>query len=389
MGWTVRLFRIAGIPIRLHATMILLVAWWLFPTWARVFQGGPAFVDDAIRELIVLAALFANIVLHELGHALVARRYGARTVDIVLLPIGGVARMDKMPKAPRAELAVALAGPAVSLAISVLAFAFTIFLAGASLRLDMRFAGTSVIAAVAWLNLILFAFNLLPAFPMDGGRALRALLASRMSYARATTIAAHVGQGFALLIGLVGLLVNPMLIFVALFVWIGAADEARAAAAEDALRGVPASRAMMRDVRVLEANASLGDAADMTLDGSQRDFPVIAGGEVRGLLTQQALLRALVRDGRDAPVLTAMDAVVAHAAPDEPLATVVERMHAANAPALVMANGKLQGLITPENVVELIALADAARLHDKLAQPQPPDVGARAVQARVLPVANA
>ncbi len=365
-AWTLPVARVAGIPVRAHVTMLLLVAWWLFPTWARVLSGA-ATVEQAFDELVVLLALFASIVLHELGHALVARRYGATTKEIVLLPIGGVARIDALPTAPRAELAIALAGPAVSVALAATLYAATIVVTGGLLVSPPSHPEASVIngatllGTIATMNLVLGVFNLLPAFPMDGGRALRALLSTRMPRVRATVLAARIGQALAVLLGLLGMLTNPFLIFVALFVWIGAADEASESVVEQALQGHPARRAMMRDVRVLRIDSILADAVALTLDGAQRDFPVVDGDVVRGLLTQASLLRGLARDGAQGAVAASMEPVTVKAALDESLSGVVARMHEGAAPAVVVDGDKLRGMITPENVVELIALDAAVR----------------------------
>src|SRR6266568_3171246 len=207
MRWSWKIGRLAGINVYLHATFLLLIIFILFIYW---MEGQSALL--ALRGVAFALVMFACIVLHELGHALTARKYGIRTRDIILLPIGGVARLERMPEEPRQELLVALAGPAVDV---VIAAAVSVLLAAAgsppTLKQlgNLRWVGGHFLTEVVTMNVWLALFNLLPAFPMDGGRVLRALLATRLEYTQATQIAAQVGQGMAFLFGLVGLFLNP------------------------------------------------------------------------------------------------------------------------------------------------------------------------------------
>ena len=230
-----------------------------------------------------MLALFTCVVLHELGHALTARRYGIRTRDIVLLPIGGVARLERIPEEPIKELLVAIAGPAVNVVIAAGLFV-VLTSTGSPPSLDaVGFVRAPFLERVMWTNVLLVLFNLLPAFPMDGGRMLRAVLAMRLEYVRATQIAATVGQGMAFLFGLVGLVTGqPMLVFVALFVWIGAAQESSFAQMKAALGGIPVRRLMITDFRALHPADTLQRAIELTLATTQRDFPVVEGDRVVG-----------------------------------------------------------------------------------------------------------
>src|SRR5216684_664117 len=221
MSWSVPIIRIAGIQLRIHITFLLLIGWLAFAYYS---QGGSA---AAVQGVLVILLLFACVVLHEFGHAFAAKAFGINTPDITLLPIGGVARLERMPEEPIQELIIAAAGPAVNLII-----ASCLFLTGGSFVYPPT-AATSLNDVLLTINVVLLLFNLLPAFPMDGGRVLRALLATRLSYARATQIAASIGQGCAFIFGFVGLIgipgvmhPNPFLIFVAFFVYIGASQEA-------------------------------------------------------------------------------------------------------------------------------------------------------------------
>lgn len=209
-----KLGRFAGVDAYVHWTFGLLVAWAGWSAWQ-----GAGSVLAVMLGLAFLFAVFGSVLLHELGHALVARRYGVRTHNIVLTPIGGMANLDGIPAAPRAELAIALAGPAVNVVIA----------AGLALLSAMGFGlGFGLMSALMWANISLALFNLIPAFPMDGGRALRAWLATRMGKRAATGVAVSLGKVIAIAMAIVGLFTNPMLLLVAVFVWFAGSAESRA-----------------------------------------------------------------------------------------------------------------------------------------------------------------
>src|SRR5690606_35343714 len=211
MKWSTRIGTFAGIDVYVHTTFFILILWIAFAYW-RVEQS----VGAALAGVAFILALFACVVLHEFGHALTARRYGIRTRDITLLPIGGLARLERMPDEPIQELWVALAGPAGNVGIAAVLFASLSIAHVVALNYEFDIATGSCCANLLLVNVILVLFNALPAFPMDGGRVLRALLAMRMDYVRATQIAANMGQAMALMFGLVGLFTYPFLIFIAL-----------------------------------------------------------------------------------------------------------------------------------------------------------------------------
>ena len=220
MKWSVRLGSAFGIPVYLHVTFLLLLGF--IALSQGIAAGSPG---AALGGVFFVLAIFGCVLLHEFGHALAARRFGIATRDVTLLPIGGLARLERMPDDPRQELWVAVAGPAVNVAIAGL-LGIWLFLTGAAPAAGLGFSGGSFAGQLMTINLALVAFNMLPAFPMDGGRVLRALLAQRTSYVAATELAAKIGKGMALLFGIVGLLWNPMLLFIAIVVWSGAAQEA-------------------------------------------------------------------------------------------------------------------------------------------------------------------
>jgi Zn-dependent protease len=349
MPWSWKLARIAGIDVYVHATFFVVVAWIALLHWNR--SQSLAAVVEGVGFILVL---FACVVAHEYGHALTAARYGIRTRDITLLPIGGLARLERIPDVPVQELWVALAGPAVNVVIAVALFVW-LQASGAWQAVDRIGIVTGAFAErVMVANVLLAAFNLLPAFPMDGGRALRALLATRMEYTRATQLAAMVGQGMAILFGFLGLQGNPMLIFIALFVWIGAAQEASMVQMKSGLAGIPLRRAMLTHFRTLTPQSTLGDAVDLLLTGSQQDFPVVADGRIQGMLTRSDLIKALPHRGRGAPVADSMrDCPAAEAS--EMLETVLGRLQSRDCHTIpVLEHGALIGLVTMDNVGEFL-----------------------------------
>ncbi len=314
----------------------------------------------ASEGVVFILALFGCVLLHELGHALMARRYGIRSRDITLLPIGGVARLERMPEEPRQELWVALAGPAVNLVIAAALFVLLQVTGSWQPLIDLGVADGSFLERLMVVNLLLAMFNILPAFPMDGGRVVRALLATRLDYAQATQAAATLGQAMAFLFGLVGLFSNPFLLFIAFFVYIGAAQEAHMVQMRHALGGIPVRQAMITHFRTLAPEDPLSHAVQMFLDGSQQDFPVVTGNQVVGVLTRADLLAALARRGPEGWVMDAMRREFQLADASEMLEGAFARLQACECHTLpVLQDGHLAGIVTMENVGEFLAIQSA------------------------------
>ncbi|NUO80200.1 site-2 protease family protein, partial [candidate division KSB1 bacterium] len=301
MKWSWKIGSYAGIGVYIHATFLLIIGWVVWTHWSA----GQS-LAMTINGLLFVFALFGCVLLHEFGHALTAKRYGIKTRDITLLPIGGVARLERMPDDPKQELWVALAGPAVNVVIALALFVWLQITAAFEPVENLTVTGGSFAERLMLVNVSLVLFNLLPAFPMDGGRVLRALLATRKDYARATQIAASIGQGMALVFGFLGLFYNPFLLFIALFVWIGAGQEASAVQMKSALGGIPVKLAMLTDFRALSPHDHLTHVIELILAGSQQDFPVVDDGRVVGVLTRSDLLLALAKQGKDAAVAEVM-----------------------------------------------------------------------------------
>lgn len=342
MSWSIPIVRVAGIQLRIHVTFLLLIG---------------LIALDSTSAVIFVLLLFLCVVLHEFGHAIAAKAYGINTPDITLLPIGGVARLERIPEEPKQELVIAIAGPLVNVIIAA-----CLFLTGGSFvyppRLEMGLNDL-----LLTVNVVLVLFNLLPAFPMDGGRMLRALLATRLSYARATQIAANIGQACAFIFGLLGLMNgNYMLIFVALFVYIGASQEAALAQMRDVSRRFPVSSAMVREFRTLPVTATLEEAVDALLATSQHDFPVIdEAGNVAGILTRHDLIGALRKDDPNIRVADVMRRDIPTVTTGTRFEEAFRIMQECNCPAVPVLDSmkRLVGLLTPENVSELMMVQSA------------------------------
>jgi stage IV sporulation protein FB len=357
MSWSINIGRIAGTAVRIHVTFLLFLGWIFIASW---YSGG---APAAWSGLAFMVLLFACVLAHEFGHIFTARAFGVATPDVTLLPIGGVARLERIPEKPSEELLVALAGPAVNVVIAI----GLIVLAGASLQpQSLAAVDNSQIAMVdrlAAVNLFLAVFNMIPAFPMDGGRVLRALLAIRLGHVRATEVAASIGQVVAFGLGFLGLFGNPLLIFIAVFVYLAASSEAQLVAIRAMSRDVPVSAAMMTQIAHLAPQAHIDEAVETLLRTSQSEFPVIdADGRLVGLLSRADMIRALKQLGPDARVADAMTRdipTVGHRACLEEAVRVLQDKQAAGVGIIDFA-GKFVGLITSETIGEMLMVREAA-----------------------------
>lgn len=372
MGWSITLGKIGGILIRVHLTFFLLLAWIGTVLW---LQKGPAAAIDGVAFVVLL---FGCVVLHELGHAFTARRFGIRTRDIILLPIGGLASLDRMPDDPGQEILVALAGPAVNIVIAGLLFlALGAQLDPTNLE-SFGEGGWSFLARLATVNLFLALFNLLPAFPMDGGRVLRALLGYRMSRAKATQIAARIGQGLAIVFAFLGLLGNPILILIAIFIFFAANAEAYSANMRDFARGRPARDAMITRFEALQPSSTLEEAGRLLLATTQQEFPVLDGAtHLRGFVTRKSLVEQLQEREPSASVETALVGNVPTSSTNTPLDHIVTLLEGRSAPAVGItdAEGAFVGYVTLENLAEFFMLRSAGALKPPASSSRLPDTG--------------
>jgi len=357
MSWKFKIGRLAGIDIFVHFTFLILLAWIALSGYG---QNGD--IALAAVGLLLTAAVFAIIVLHELGHAMAARMYGIATRDIILLPIGGVARLERMPEKPVQELVVALAGPAVNVVLAALLFVIGSIRSFADP--EAAFAlGAGIIDQLFWINVFLIGFNLLPAFPMDGGRVLRALLAMRLGNFRATQVAARIGQGMAIafaVFGLFGELFNqpmrPMLVLVALFVWSGAGQELAMAQARAGRGAIRASTVMIRRFAAVEPDDILFRLVAFAQQGLQHNFPVVVNGQLIGLVTRDDLARGFTALGPEARVMQIMRRKFPTVGPDDP-AELGLRELSDEFPIVPVVSGKrLFGMLTAESAAEYVRL---------------------------------
>jgi Zn-dependent protease len=356
-GTAINLFKVGETQVRLHPTFFLLLL------VVGIMQGASGGVSAGLYGVAFISILFLCVLLHEFGHVLAARRYGIRTPDVTLWPFGGIASLERMPEKPSQEIVVALAGPAVNV---VIALALSLIL-GATLNMGdvaqlERLQG-SLLAQVAAANVALVIFNLIPAFPMDGGRVLRALLAWRLGFPRATRIAASIGQAIAVAMGIFGLFGNPMLVLVAIFIFLAASGESGYVQARDLTRGHLARDAMITSFERLPVTATVDDAAQLLLATTQQEFPVVDGeGRLRGMVTRDGIVKSLASSGGAQPVLDMMTREIRAVPPTASLARVFEEMQKGRDRHIAVMQGAdtpLLGYITQENVTELMMIREA------------------------------
>ncbi len=363
MKWSLRIATIAGTEVRIHATFVLLL---LFVAMQSLSAGMG--MEGAKEMVLLVCALFVCVLLHEFGHATAARWYGIKTPDITLWPIGGVARLERMPRKPWEEFVVAICGPLVNVAIAAtiwLLMAVPVSMAGeAALGRPGHFFESLMV-----VNLFMVVFNLVPAFPMDGGRILRALLtAVTGDYAKATRWAANLGRTIAIFVAMSMLLsqkINPNLLLICFFVFYAAGQEATVVTEEEQVHDLRVSDAMMTNFQVLQPHAVLREAVDLLLAGSQHDFPVLSeSGGILGMVTRQRLIGALVEHGPGYPVENIIEACDGYVEPPIPLDVAMAHLRSGPCSALPVmdpVSGRLVGMITAENIGEALLVRAAMR----------------------------
>jgi stage IV sporulation protein FB len=344
MKWSFKIGSIFGIPVKVHVTFLLLLLLVYFIGHKIVGIGG-------LHGVIFVVLVFASVVFHELSHAMVARHYGIQVTDITLLPIGGVARMATLPEQPRQEILISVAGPIASL---VLAFSlwFLADLLGSPVTISDLSVEGNLLAQLSALNFVLAIFNLLPAFPMDGGRILRGFLALYITPLKATRIAVGIGQAFAIGLFFLGIFAgNLFMVLIALFVYLGAEGEERQLGIMLSLGRATAESAMISDVITLTPGQSMGEAAERYAHGFQSDFPILDGRRLVGLITRDLLVESLHKQGPETPVSQIMVRDFPTAVPQTPLIEILEKMQAAESKVVpILSAGELKGLITLEQI---------------------------------------
>ncbi|MCO6490776.1 MAG: site-2 protease family protein [Phaeodactylibacter sp.] len=361
MTWSLKIARIAGINVYLHWTFLILLAW-IFISSLNAGQN----TTEAFTGVAFVLALFACVVLHEFGHALTARRYGIQTQRITLLPIGGLAMLEKMPEKPRQELAVALAGPAVNVVIAIVLFIY-IKATGLSLPTSQLedpsqiTLGKYFLPNLLFVNVLLFAFNLIPAFPMDGGRVLRALLSMKYDRATATNIAARIGQFLAIGFVFFGFMYDFWLIFIGLFIYLGASGEASYETQRSLLSRLTVRDVLMHQYTPLHAWETIGRAVEILLDGQEKEFVVTEDNQIIGTISRDDIIKGLQALGKEERIKRIVNQDWIRLSPDMELNEAYEQMSRKKLSICPVYDeyGELVGILNQENILEAVMIESA------------------------------
>jgi len=369
MKGSFRFLRVAGIDLRVHFTFPLVLL------YGAVLWAGPHGAGGALFGCVLMLALFTCVVLHELGHSVVARRLGIPVREIILLPIGGVALMVRTPRRPLHELLIAAAGPLVSGLLAAAFFGLLLVTysgpaVDAFQLVDPRQAQPSLATLVAWLftsNLGLLLFNLIPAFPMDGGRMLRAVLASFLGFQRATRVAAGLGQVVAIALGAFAVWNGLVLMAViAIFIFIAAAQQRAAEEARGVLSTLRLGDAYNKYALVLSPGDRVSKVVDYLLTSYQPDFAVVHGGALLGVVTRNVVLRTLADDPSDAYVAGLMDRNYLRLDARQSLADAQEMMsEQSRTVAAVFGGDRYLGLVNLDDLREALQIAAFLKLHEE------------------------
>lgn len=373
MKMSIKIAQLWGIPIKLHITFLLVLPLftWIFANnsiqLGSLTIGFLAIENVSMRHTLSAIAtvlLFLCIALHELGHSWVAKRHGAKIQNITLLLFGGVASMEAIPKDPKTEAKMAFAGPLVSLGLGISLYAIhSIFSSFASSGIMI------IIGTLAYFNIILAIFNMVPAFPMDGGRVLRALYATRMSYLRATQKAAYVGKMFAIVMGIFGLLYNIWLLMIAFFIYIGASEEEKSTKLSTTLAGVKISDIMSTRVKAVPESMAIAEILDFMLKNKHMGYPVIRDDvqdteismkNVVGIVTYTDVHKILLTDLNEAKISTVMTTNIISVRPDDDAMEALKKISAHNIGRVLVVNAnQLVGIVSRTDIVRSIKILES------------------------------
>ena len=346
MKGSIRLFKIFGIAINIHVTFFLL--------FLLVLPGG-------LKWLFLIIAIFFFVTVHELCHSLVARHFGIDVREITLLPIGGVASMTKMPEKPVHELLISLAGPLSNICIIIIFFYPLKYLLGPDILFHSLSTRTwpLTLAYIYWINLVLAGFNLLPAFPMDGGRVLRAILATRMGYQKATKIAVNFGHLFALAFAYFGIVrFNIILIIIAVFIYTAASSEELQVEIKETLKKFKVRDILPHDFFTLNSDATLAKVLEFIFHSHQEDFPILDGTTLIGFITRQDIMAGVHNFGMNKTVKEIMRTIFPKVKDTDSLVNVQNTMQENQMRALpVMRDDKVVGVITLEDIGRIYSMA--------------------------------
>ncbi|MEI6715023.1 MAG: site-2 protease family protein [Verrucomicrobiota bacterium] len=361
MRWSFPVARVFGIQLRVHVTFLLLL---LLVAGSQGSEGGWSAAVEAVSLILMV---FGCVILHELGHAAAARYFGIQTPDITLLPIGGVAHLERIPERPKEEIIVALAGPLVSALLAL--FFWSINSTNTPALSFSSDEAVPLARTLQSINLGLLLFNLIPAFPMDGGRVLRACLAIKLGNSRATQTAARIGQGIAIIMATVGVLLpaHP-LILISIFIFFAAGNEAASTALNSLSRHLRVADAMITSFQTLPEYATLGNAASLLQHSAQHDIPFINHlGKFIGLLPRKNLILGLHEVGPESPALPYTQDNLPTVLPTHLFSDAFSIMQEYGSPVLPVldSRGNLVGLFSQEKVGELLLIQSIPRTRSK------------------------
>mgnify|MGYP001627299229 CR=1 FL=1 len=340
----------------IHWTFSLLLLWIII---SNVRAGVPT--ADVIWTVLFVLAIFFCVILHEFGHALAAQRYGIQTRDIILFPIGGVARLEKLPEDPKQELWVAIAGPLVNIVLFIL---LSIYLYASGFEMheveDFGIRASTIVPYLASANLILAIFNLIPAFPMDGGRVLRAFLSIKLPRAKATQIAGNIGQFLAILFVFYGLFNNPIMVLIGLFIFLGAATEVSQTRNESLLKGFKVKDALMMKFQIIAFDAPLSKAVEKLLNSQSTHFVVVKDDVPVGTLSRNEIIKGLQEGGEHLLVDQVADLNPLRIETEQDMDDAWKKMLTNQKKvAFVIENGHFTGILDQENISEFMMVRSA------------------------------
>jgi Zn-dependent protease/CBS domain-containing protein len=362
-SWSISIGRLFGIEIRIHLTFLFLLAF----IWSTETSTQDS--NAAARVLALVGIIFGSVVFHELGHALVARGSGIPAKGIILLPIGGVTILDEANVVPdpingwKRDIRIAIAGPLVNLFIAGLsAFLLITAIPDFPLAAKPLLDPSALLRSIVWANLYLGLFNLLPAYPMDGGRVLRAIFSRRVDMVQATQRAVRIGHVFSILFMMVGILMgNWWLVMIGFFLFVGAQLEERSAVFQSVLQSVRLEEVMLTDFATLSPADTLEDALEKAVHTLQDDFPVVRGSDMVGVVSRQKILEALRAEG-NGYVQAIMNRIFDVAAKQESLASAFRKLSARNLSIIpIVDEQQLVGIVTLQNLMHSMSLLAESR----------------------------
>jgi len=348
--------KISGIKIFIHWTFFILIFWIIFSGLRSGYN-----IQQILFSVGFIAAIFVCIVLHELGHALTAKRFNFKTRNIMLLPIGGLANMEGLPEKPGQEFLVAIMGPAVNFVISLVLFGFLALTGNfPDEEMGATITGQNFLFQLFAVNIFLALFNLIPAFPMDGGRVLRALLSIKIERAKATRIAALVGQAIAVVFVVLGFMFNPFLAFIGLFVFLGAQAEANLETTKALLSHIKVKDVLMRHFSTLKINEPLSNAVAILLDGQDESFIVKDDGQIKGTLSKKEIIDGLSKFGKEVSVDKVMQTNVVKLHMEDNVNEIMLKFSDGTQTLMPVIEGdEIVGVINLQNINEFVQIQSA------------------------------